>query len=78
MGKPKDRLYVNVKKLKQNNLACMAEMMNALTCLKDNNFTTEKCGREITQVNTCTTAQGKKNNPVTINYHLQRLAKGRF
>lgn len=77
MGKPQGRLYVNVKKLRQDNLACMTEMMDALTCLKDNDFCTDKCGREIMRVNLCTTAQAKKKSPVTINYHLQRLAKGR-
>eukprot|EP01018_Ginkgo_biloba_P021665 Gb_24510 [translate_table: standard] len=79
MGKKGGGLYINPKKFGQNRRPCMAEMQSFLSCLATNQNNDDKCVKEKQLLSACVDAQsGKKKKPWgTINYHLQRLSKGK-
>ncbi|KAA8549252.1 hypothetical protein F0562_000936 [Nyssa sinensis] len=79
MGRKAGGLYINPKKFGSLSKPCMKEMIAFLNCLALNQNSDEKCVRQKELLNTCMDAQtGKSRKPWgSINYHLQRLNRGR-
>jgi len=79
MGRKGRGLYINPKKFGQNRPPCTVEMVSFLSCLAINQNNDDKCVKEKNLLMACVDAQsGKKKKPWgTINYHLQRLSKGK-
>ncbi|CAA3003322.1 uncharacterized protein LOC105628245 [Olea europaea subsp. europaea] len=79
MGRKAGTLYINPKKFGNLQKPCMKEMITFLNCLALNHGSDEKCGRQKSQLNACMDAQTGKNKTAwgSINYHLQRLNRGR-
>ncbi|EER92468.1 hypothetical protein BDA96_01G445400 [Sorghum bicolor] len=80
MGRKAGALYINPKKFGAVAKPCMPEMVAFLNCLALNKQNDDKCIRQKDLLVQCTQAQqGRpKNAAKTINYHLQRLGRGKF
>ncbi|CAN0854076.1 hypothetical protein LINGRAHAP2_LOCUS5820 [Linum grandiflorum] len=79
MGRKAGQLYINPKKFGGMAKPCMTNMVSLLNCLAANQVQSEKCVKEKELLSTCLDAQvnSKNNSWGSINYHLQRLSKGR-
>ncbi|KAL8153774.1 hypothetical protein V2J09_011534 [Rumex salicifolius] len=79
MGRKSANVYINPKKFGSMTKPCMKEMLTFLSCLALNQVNDEKCLRQKELLGTCMDAQADKNKKPfgTINYHLQRLSRGR-
>ncbi|XP_076889062.1 uncharacterized protein LOC143539718 [Bidens hawaiensis] len=79
MGKKSGELHINAKKFGGLAKPCMKDMMGYLGCLSLNHNSDDKCIRQRQQLAACMDTQsGKKRKPwATLNYHLQRLNRGR-
>ncbi|XP_039017260.1 uncharacterized protein LOC120148141 [Hibiscus syriacus] len=79
MGRKADALYINPKKFGSLAKPCMKEMTMFLNCLALNKANEEKCLRQKDLLNACMEAQSTMNRKPwgSINYHLQRLNRGR-
>ncbi|XP_071735189.1 uncharacterized protein [Rutidosis leptorrhynchoides] len=80
MGKKAGELTINAKKFGGNlTKPCLKDVTAFLGCLSLNHNNDEKCARQRQQLAACLESQtGKKKKPWgTLNYHLQRLNKGR-
>ncbi|XP_057832662.1 uncharacterized protein LOC131043479 [Cryptomeria japonica] len=79
MGRKAKSLFINAKKFGQNRPPCTVEMVSFLSCIASNSNDDDKCVKEKNLLMACVDAQcGKKKKPWgTVNYHLQRLSKGR-
>ncbi|GMG98250.1 hypothetical protein Nepgr_000090 [Nepenthes gracilis] len=79
MGRKAGGLYINPKKFGSLRKPCMKEMLTFLNCLALNHNSDEKCARQKELLSACMDAQeGKNKKPFSsINYHLQRLSRGR-
>ncbi|GAQ87299.1 hypothetical protein KFL_003430180 [Klebsormidium nitens] len=71
-----DRLKVDPKKLKKQEMPCFTELMRFFGALKKVGYDADKCQAEKVAlqeaINEMDTRKGHKD---TINYHLQRIAK---
>ncbi|XP_057536410.1 uncharacterized protein LOC130814312 [Amaranthus tricolor] len=73
-------LRINTKRFGSMTAPCTKEMVTLLTCLARCNNDNEKCVRQKQMLSTCMKAQptmNKKKPWGSINYHLQRLSKGK-
>ncbi|KAK9137419.1 hypothetical protein Sjap_008013 [Stephania japonica] len=79
MGRKAGTLYINPKKFAKRSKPCMKEMLSFLNCLALNQNSDDKCARQKELLTSCMDAQsGKNKKPFsTINYHLQRLSRGK-
>ncbi|XP_052172271.1 uncharacterized protein LOC127788199 [Diospyros lotus] len=79
MGRKAGRLHISPKKFGSLQKPCMKEMITFLNCLALNHNSDEKCVRQKDLLNTCMDAQTSKSRKPwgSINYHLQRLSRGR-
>ncbi|XP_042496782.1 uncharacterized protein LOC122649657 [Telopea speciosissima] len=79
MGRKQGGLYINPKKFGTLRKPCMKEMVTFLNCLALNQNNDGKCVRQKELLSACMDAQtGKSRKPWgSINYHLQRLSRGR-
>ncbi|XP_015583826.1 uncharacterized protein LOC8278155 isoform X1 [Ricinus communis] len=79
MGRKAGTLYINPKKFGSLSKPCMKEMISFLNCLSLNHVNDEKCVRQKEQLSACMEAQtsNKRKSLGSINYHLQRLNRGR-
>ncbi|XP_010535502.1 PREDICTED: uncharacterized protein LOC104810785 [Tarenaya hassleriana] len=79
MGRKGGNMYINPKKFGSISKPCMKEMVSFLNCLALNNIKDDKCERSKELLNACMNAQTnqKSNSWGNINYHLQRLTRGR-
>ncbi|GFQ07094.1 hypothetical protein PHJA_002853800 [Phtheirospermum japonicum] len=80
MGRKAGTLYINPKKFGNLQKPCMREMISFLNCLAlSQQGTDTKCTRQKSMLSTCMDAQssGKRKPWGSINYHLQRLSRGR-
>lgn len=79
MGRKAGELHINAKKFGGLSKPCMKDMITFLGCLSLNHNSDEKCTRQRQLLDTCLESQtGKKRKPWgTLNYHLQRLNRGR-
>ncbi|KDO84899.1 hypothetical protein CISIN_1g034645mg [Citrus sinensis] len=79
MGRKAGTLYINPKKFGNIAKPCMKEMITFLNCMSLNQMNSEKCARQKELLSACMDAQtNKKRKPWgSINYHLQRLNRGR-
>ncbi|KAK1440684.1 hypothetical protein QVD17_06513 [Tagetes erecta] len=79
MGKKAGELHINAKKFGGLAKPCMKDMMTYLGCLSLNHNSDDKCSRQRQLLDACMETQtGKKRKPWgTLNYHLQRLNRGR-
>ncbi|KAL8126522.1 uncharacterized protein LOC141676828 [Apium graveolens] len=79
MGRKAGGLYINPKKFGSLAKPCMKETMAFLNCVALNNDSDEKCVRQKELLMGCMDAQaGKNKKPFgSINYHLQRLNRGK-
>ncbi|KAM5583702.1 hypothetical protein ABKV19_003531 [Rosa sericea] len=78
MGRKAGSIYINPKKFGAFHKPCMKEMVTFLSCLALNSNCDEKCVRQKDLLSTCMDSQSKKNKSMgSINYHLQRLSRGR-
>ncbi|GKV08145.1 hypothetical protein SLE2022_196300 [Rubroshorea leprosula] len=79
MGRKAGQLYLNPKRFASMNKPCMKEMISLLNCLSLNHLNDEKCARQKELLTTCMEAQTSSQKKAfgSINYHLQRLNKGR-
>ncbi|KAL5729900.1 hypothetical protein ACHQM5_002789 [Ranunculus cassubicifolius] len=79
MGRKAGGIYINAKKLGGMQKPCMLEMVSFLSCLSLNNNNDDRCVRQKELLATCMEAQKTKGKKPwgSINYHLQRLSRGR-
>ncbi|KAI4302166.1 hypothetical protein MLD38_037949 [Melastoma candidum] len=79
MGRKEGALYINSKRFGSLNKPCMKEMISFLNCLALCKNNDESCTRQKELLSTCMNAQSGKNRNgfQSINYHLQRLSRGR-
>ncbi|CAL1400487.1 unnamed protein product [Linum trigynum] len=78
MGRKAGQLYINPKKFGSMAKPCMTNMISLLNCLSMNQMKDSNCVKEKELLSACLDAQNSKNNSWgSINYHLQRLSKGR-
>ncbi|KAI6671117.1 hypothetical protein NL676_006002 [Syzygium grande] len=79
MGRKAGALYINPKKFGSLQKPCMKEMISFLNCLALSQKNDEKCVRQKELLSACMDAQSGKNRTAwgSINYHLQRLNRGR-
>ncbi|KAG5577795.1 hypothetical protein MTR67_049160 [Solanum verrucosum] len=79
MGRKAGTLYINPRNFGSLQKPCAKEMVSFLNCLTLNHNKDEKCGRQKSLLSTCMEAQSGKNRKPwgSINYHLQRLSRGR-
>uniref|UniRef100_A0A0A0KD09 IMS import disulfide relay-system CHCH-CHCH-like Cx9C domain-containing protein n=2 Tax=Cucumis sativus TaxID=3659 RepID=A0A0A0KD09_CUCSA len=79
MGRKAGSLFINPKKFGNLNKPCMKEMVSFLNCIALNQNNDEKCTRHKELLNTCMDAQATRSKKPwgSINYHLQRLNRGR-
>ncbi|XP_010252159.1 PREDICTED: uncharacterized protein LOC104593835 [Nelumbo nucifera] len=80
MGRKAGGLYINPKKFGSKfGRPCMKEMITFLNCLALNKNDGDKCVRHKDLLMACMDTQtGKGRKPWgSINYHLQRLSRGR-
>ncbi|KAL6275889.1 hypothetical protein ACE6H2_019490 [Prunus campanulata] len=79
MGRKAGTVYLNPKKFGALHKPCMKDMLAFLNCLALNHNNDDKCARQKELLGTCMDAQRNKNRKSmgSINYHLQRLSRGR-
>ncbi|XAR60565.1 hypothetical protein NMG60_11033992 [Bertholletia excelsa] len=80
MGRKAGTLYMNPKRFGALTKPCMKESIAFLNCLALHNNNDDKCVRQKDLLNACMDAQANNKNRKSwgsINYHLQRLNKGR-
>ncbi|KAJ8750508.1 hypothetical protein K2173_015658 [Erythroxylum novogranatense] len=79
MGRKAGQLYINPKKFSSVAKPCMKDMISFLNCLALEQLNDEKCTRQKELLSTCLESQTSKNRKQmgSINYHLQRLNRGR-
>ncbi|XP_073134112.1 uncharacterized protein [Henckelia pumila] len=79
MGRKAGTLYINPKKFGNLQKPCMREMVSFLSCLALSQGNDGKCTRQKSLLSACMDAQtANKRKPWgSINYHLQRLNRGR-
>ncbi|GAV57911.1 hypothetical protein CFOL_v3_01447 [Cephalotus follicularis] len=79
MGRKAGALYINPKKFGSLTKPCMKEMVSFLNCLSLNHMKDEKCVRHKELLSACMDAQttSSRKSWGSINYHLQRLNRGR-
>ncbi|KAE7998877.1 hypothetical protein FH972_003375 [Carpinus fangiana] len=79
MGRKAGTLYINPKKFGVLHKPCMKEMITFLNCLTQNQSSAEKCVRQKELLSACmdTQTSKKRRSMGSINYHLQRLNRGR-
>ncbi|CAL5367190.1 unnamed protein product [Camellia sinensis] len=79
MGRKAGGLYINPKKFGSLRKPCMKEMITFLNCLSLNHNSDEKCVRHKELLSACMDAQTNNTRKPwgSINYHLQRLNRGR-
>ncbi|OAY51801.1 uncharacterized protein LOC110613119 [Manihot esculenta] len=79
MGRKAGAMYINPKKYGSLAKPCMKEMITYLNCLSLNQVNDEKCVRQKELLGACMEAQttNKRKSWGSINYHLQRLNRGR-
>ncbi|PKI61699.1 uncharacterized protein LOC116199723 [Punica granatum] len=79
MGRKAGGIYINPKKFGSLSKPCMKEMTSFLNCLALNRNDDDKCVRQKDLLNACMDAQSGNNRKAwgSINYHLQRLSRGR-
>ncbi|XP_050138288.1 uncharacterized protein LOC126614685 [Malus sylvestris] len=79
MGRKVGTVYINPKKFGTFHKPCMKEMIAFLNCMAPNQLCDDKCVKQKELLGTCMEAQSNKNRKSmgSINYHLQRLSRGR-
>ncbi|GER27464.1 replication and maintenance protein, partial [Striga asiatica] len=80
MGRKAGTLFINPKKFGNLQKPCAREMISFLNCLAlSQQGNDSKCSRQKSLLSTCMDAQssGKRKPWGSINYHLQRLSRGR-
>ncbi|KAG7648829.1 IMS import disulfide relay-system CHCH-CHCH-like Cx9C, partial [Arabidopsis thaliana x Arabidopsis arenosa] len=79
MGRKAGNLYINPKKLGNLAKPCMKEMVSFLNCMALNNIKDDKCEKQKQLLSVCMQGQSDHKNKSwgNINYHLQRLTRGR-
>ncbi|GAA0150493.1 ribosomal protein [Lithospermum erythrorhizon] len=79
MGRKAGTLRINPKKFGGLQKPCMKEMLSFLNCLALNHNNDQKCEKQKTVLSACMDAQCGNNKQAwgSINYHLQRLNRGR-
>ncbi|KAI3429093.1 CX9C domain-containing protein [Psidium guajava] len=79
MGRKAGALYINPKKFGSLQKPCMKEMISFLNCLALSHNNDDKCVRQKELLSACMEAQSGRNRKAggSINYHLQRLNRGR-
>ncbi|KAL1200939.1 hypothetical protein V5N11_000781 [Cardamine amara subsp. amara] len=80
MGRKAGNLYINPKKMGTLAKPCMKEMASFLNCLALNHIKDDKCEKPKQLLSVCMQSQTDQKNKKSwgnINYHLQRLTRGR-
>ncbi|KAG2673505.1 hypothetical protein I3843_09G089000 [Carya illinoinensis] len=79
MGRKAGTLHINPKKFGSLHKPCMKEMITFLNCLAVNHSSDDKCVRQKELLSACMDSQtsNKRKSWGSINYHLQRLNRGR-
>ncbi|EOA36342.1 hypothetical protein CARUB_v10010688mg, partial [Capsella rubella] len=79
MGRKAGNLYINPKKLGNMAKPCMKEMVSFLNCMALNHIKDDKCEKQKQLLSVCMHGQTDNKNKSwgNINYHLQRLTRGR-
>ncbi|KAK6933295.1 IMS import disulfide relay-system, CHCH-CHCH-like Cx9C, partial [Dillenia turbinata] len=79
MGRKAGTLYINPKKFASMQKPCMKEMLSFLNCLALSHNNDDKCVRQKELLSACMFSQNCNNKKAfgSINYHLQRLKRGR-
>ncbi|KAK4762947.1 hypothetical protein SAY86_008715 [Trapa natans] len=79
MGRKAGGIYINPKKFGSLSKPCMKEMVSFLNCLALNRNDDGKCIRQKDLLNACMDAQSRNSRTAwgSINYHLQRLSRGK-
>ncbi|KAF8010720.1 hypothetical protein BT93_J1382 [Corymbia citriodora subsp. variegata] len=79
MGRKAGALYISPKKFGSLQKPCMKEMISFLNCLALSQNNDDKCVRQKELLSACMDAQSGRNRTAwgSINYHLQRLNRGR-
>uniref|UniRef100_A0A0V0GTX3 Putative ovule protein n=1 Tax=Solanum chacoense TaxID=4108 RepID=A0A0V0GTX3_SOLCH len=78
MGCKAGTLFINPKNFGSLQKPCVKDMVTFLNCLTLNHNKDDKCSRQKSLLSACMEAQGKNRKPWgSINYHLQRLNRGR-
>ncbi|KAJ9189140.1 hypothetical protein P3X46_000470 [Hevea brasiliensis] len=79
MGRKAGTIYINPKKYGSLTKPCMKELITFLNCVSLNQSDIDKCVRQKELLNACMDAQAtsKRKSWGSINYHLQRLNRGR-
>ncbi|EPS65436.1 hypothetical protein M569_09340 [Genlisea aurea] len=78
MGRKAGGLYINPKRFGNLQKPCMKEMMSFLSCLALSQGGDERCSLQKTLLSACMDGQNVNKKPWgSINYHLQRLSRGR-
>ncbi|KAH7834374.1 hypothetical protein Vadar_015311 [Vaccinium darrowii] len=79
MGRKAGGLFISPKKFGSLQKPCMKEMITFLNCLALNQCNDEKCVRQKELLSLCMDGQTNKSRKPwgSINYHLQRLNRGR-
>ncbi|PIA65410.1 hypothetical protein AQUCO_00100713v1 [Aquilegia coerulea] len=79
MGRKAGGLFINSKKFGAIQKPCMKEMLQFLSCMALNHNSDDRCVRQKELLRTCMDSQSKQSRKPfgSINYHLQRLSRGR-
>ncbi|KAG7946996.1 hypothetical protein I3843_14G070500 [Carya illinoinensis] len=79
IGRKAGSLHINPKKFGSLHKPCMKEMITFLNCLALSHNDNDKCLRQKELLSACTDSQtsNKRKSWGSINYHLQRLNRGR-
>ncbi|ESQ30881.1 hypothetical protein EUTSA_v10011908mg [Eutrema salsugineum] len=78
MGRKAGNLYINPKKLGGIAKPCMKEMVSFLNCMALHQCKDDKCEKQKQLLSVCMQGQAEKSKSWgNINYHLQRLTRGR-
>ncbi|XP_059300512.1 uncharacterized protein LOC132052836 [Lycium ferocissimum] len=79
MGRKAGTLFINPKNFGSLQKPCVKDFVAFLNCLTLNYNKDDKCGRQKSLLSACMEAQSGRNRKPwgSINYHLQRLNRGR-
>ncbi|CAH8389580.1 hypothetical protein Bca4012_065080 [Brassica carinata] len=78
MGRKAGNLYINPKKLGGIAKPCMKEMVSFLNCMALNKCKDDNCEKQKNLLSVCMNGHAEKSKSWgNINYHLQRLTRGR-